>query len=399
MKRYTLKNGLTLLLDARKSDSVAIGILVKVGSNDERPNERGIAHFMEHMLFEGTKTKTSQELTSVVEGVGGESNAATTNERTFFYTVVPKKYFDQALDMLADMFQNSTFEQKSFQKEKSVILDEIKMVHDDPKAFQWVTFLSTLYKKNRTRLPIYGSMSIIKKLKRDDLLRFYKKYYTTKNMAISITGNVTNVKTKVEKAFSSLSQKEVKRWNNPLEIEQKKIQRKKIKRKTNQTYFLLGYKTPTARHKDAAILDVVRAILDRGQSSRLFNEIRTRRGLAYAVGAVCESCYSYGHFAVSVITNKKNISRVRRVILEQLQLPNLTKKELMDAKKFLEGSLILSNEDNLERTERNALWAVLGRDHKKHMQDIKAVSLKDIQRVVKKYFHVNYTETIIEQKD
>tara|TARA_Y100000310_G_scaffold334233_1_gene413534 strand:+ start:66020 stop:67219 length:1200 start_codon:yes stop_codon:yes gene_type:complete len=399
MKRYKLKNGLTLLVDPRQSNAVALGILIKVGSNDEKPKERGIAHFMEHMLFEGTKTKSSQELTAVIEGVGGESNAITTNEKTFVYAVVPKKHFSRTLETLADIFINSTFLPKSFQKEKGVIHDEIKMLHDDPKAFQWILFLETLFKKNRIRLPVYGDLKIIRNLKRDALLSFYKKYYSSKNIIVSVAGNVKNIKSLVEKQFSSLNSSPVSRWKNPVEIKHTKLESKKKVHKTNQTYFLLGYKTPPAKHKDAPVLDVVRAILDRGQSSRLFDEIRSKRGLAYAVGAAHEDALTYGYFVVSVITNKKNVPRVRRVVLEQLQLPSLSQKELDEAKQYLEGSLILSNEDNLERVERNAVCEFLGRDHKKYMAALKRVSLADVRRVVKKYFHKHFTETIIEQKD
>mgnify|MGYP000123758922 FL=1 len=177
-----------------------------------------------------------------------------------------------------------------------------------------------------------------------------------------------------------------------------KLESKKKVHKTNQTYFLLGYKTPLAKHKDTPVLGVIRAILDRGQSSRLFDEIRSKRGLAYAVGAAHEAALTYGYFAVSVITNKKNVPRVRKVVLEQLQLPSLSKKELNEAKQYLEGSLILSNEDNLERAERNAFCAFLGRNQKKYMAALKRVTLQDIKRVTKKYFHKNFTETIIEQK-
>jgi predicted Zn-dependent peptidase len=297
------------------------------------------------------------------------------------------------------MFINSTFLPKSFQKEKGVILDEIKMLHDDPKAFQWILFLETLFKKNRIRLPVYGDLKIIRNLKRDALLSFYKKYYSSKNIIVSVAGNVKNIKSLVEKQFSSLNSSPVSRWKNPVEIKHTKLESKKKVHKTNQTYFLLGYKTPPAKHKDAPVLDVVRAILDRGQSSRLFDEIRSKRGLAYAVGAAHEDALTYGYFVVSVITNKKNVPRVRRVVLEQLQLPSLSQKELDEAKQYLEGSLILSNEDNLERVERNAVCEFLGRDHKKYMAALKRVSLADVRRVVKKYFHKHFTETIIEQKD
>ncbi|MEK6903941.1 MAG: pitrilysin family protein [Nanoarchaeota archaeon] len=398
MQKSILSNGLTLLLDKRDGDTVAIGILVKVGSNDERPQERGIAHFLEHMLFEGTTTKSAKELTGAIENVGGESNATTTNERTFFYAVVPKKHCDLALDMLADMFQNATFPQDAFEKEKNIIEDEIKMLHDDPKAYQWIVFLGTLFKTNRTRLPIYGDLACIKRLRREDLIAFYEKYYTAKNIIISVSGDIRGIAEKIKKAFATIRSSPIARWENPLELKQEKKVQKKIQMQINQSYIALGYKTPPTTDSNSPVLDVIKAILDRGQSSRLFEEIRTKRGLVYAVGAIHESDLAYGYFAVAAMTQKKNIKKVRQLFLEILQLPNLSEQEVAVAKEYVEGSLIIEHENNLERVEQNAIWDMFGAQYASYRKAIRHVTLNDVKRVVKKYFTPAYTETILEQK-
>lgn len=399
MEKHILNNGLTLLIDHRTADAVTIGILVKVGSNDERLEERGIAHFLEHMLFEGTTTKSAKELTSAIENIGGESNATTTNERTFFYVTVPKKHVALAIAMLADMFQNASFPKDAFEKEKSIILDEIKMLHDDPKAYQWIIFLQHLFTKNRTRLPVYGDVSCIKKLSREKVMQFYKKYYTTRNSIITVCGNVPDIKKKIERAFSKLRSTPVQRWKNPEELFQKHPVEKTLSKDIHQTYILFGYKTSPAHHKDSPVLDVIKALLDRGQSSRLFDEIRTKRGLAYAVGAAHEANSTYGYFVVAVMTQKRNREEVRSLIREITQLPKLTAAEVAIAKEYVEGSIVVAHEHNLERAERNAIWEIAGTNYENYCRAIRQVTQEDVARVVRTYFTQNYTETILEQKN
>ncbi|MFH1332062.1 MAG: pitrilysin family protein, partial [archaeon] len=154
MKKTTLSNGITLITEKRSTKSVTIQVTVKAGSNHENEKIAGISHFIEHMLFEGTKNRTAIELANEIESIGGEINAATSTERTLYYVTVLKKYFDKAVDVLADLIQNPLFEEKAIEKERNVVLDEVNLVMDDPKRYQWVLFQRTLYKKHPARNPI-----------------------------------------------------------------------------------------------------------------------------------------------------------------------------------------------------------------------------------------------------
>ncbi|MEK6938078.1 MAG: pitrilysin family protein, partial [Nanoarchaeota archaeon] len=191
MQKVVLPNGLTIIYEARKSKSIVVEVLTKVGSNQEKPTERGISHFIEHITFEGTaKRPTNQLISNEIERVGGDFNAYTTNERTCFYVKVLKKHFPLAVEILADILQNSLFNKKEIEKEKRVVLKEIDLVNDEPKFYQWILLQKNLFQKHPVRYPTYGSKEVIKNLSRDKLLKYFHQHYVPANMVISIVGEV-----------------------------------------------------------------------------------------------------------------------------------------------------------------------------------------------------------------
>ena len=163
MKKVILNNGLTIIHEKKKGNSVVIQIMVKVGSDFELENERGISHFLEHILFEGTaKRPTNQNISNEIEKIGGDFNAYTSNEKTCFYVKVLKKHFHTAVDVLADVLQNPLFKEEDIVKEKNVILKEIDMIHDEPKYYQWILLQKTLFDEHPCRFPTYGDKNVIK---------------------------------------------------------------------------------------------------------------------------------------------------------------------------------------------------------------------------------------------
>ena len=402
MKKIKLKNGLTVLIDKRPTASVAIEVIVKVGSNFENKNNFGISHFVEHMLFEGTKHRATREIANEIEGIGGELNAATSNERTFFYCYVPKKYFDRALDVLADIIQNPLFTEKSILKERKIISDEIDLVNDNPLFYQWILFQKTLFKENPAKNPIYGRREIVSKINREDLLKYYRGYYVPNNIIISVSGGVDErVVGKIEKAFSNLKKRTVCGLKIPKEPEQKEIRELVEKKEVSHSYMVLGYNAAKRGEKDSYVLDVIQAILGRGQSGRMFNEIRTKRGLAYNVGAQYEANVDFGFFAIYLSSDKKNLGEIKEIILQEFDnLSNLSDDELDDAKNYIEGNFILKVEDNKERADLAGFWDMVddARNLSEYVNRIKKVTKNDIKKVAKKYFTKNYTWVRIEQK-
>jgi predicted Zn-dependent peptidase len=399
MEKTTLKNGITLITEKRSTKSVTIQVMVKAGSNYENEKIAGISHFMEHMLFEGTKTRTAIEIANEIESLGGEINAATSNERTVYYITVLKKYFDTAVEVLADMIQNPLFDEKALEKERGVVLDEVNMVVDDPKRYQWVLFQKTLYKKHPAKNPIYGTAQAIKTITRQDMLDYYEKHYKPNNIIITVVGNMKDTKEKIEQKFI-FQPKETGKREKIDEPQLERVETLVEPREILQSYMMMGYKTVPRTHEDSYTIDVIRAILGRGQSSRLFDEIRVKRGLAYSLGVIHDSETDYGWLAVYVGTDKRNIETVKEIILNEVsKLKKTSSNEIKDAKRFIEGNYYLENEDNHSMADNLASWEMIGdlQGAEEYVKRIKKVTKQDIKRVIEKYMK-NYVYVGIEQK-
>ena len=401
MRKYKLKNGISIIFEKNTSKSVAVEVMFKVGSNDENKKIAGISHFVEHMLFEGTKKRiNSKAIANEIEKYGAEFNAYTSENRTAYFIKIINKRFDNALDILSDMVTNSIFNSKMIEKEKKVIIKEINMVTDDPRQHQWILFQKNLFEKHPTKYPTYGTVKAVKSFNRDILKNYYNKHYLPNNMIISVVGNVNNVKEKINKYFKNLKPKKLtvrKSIKEPLQIKTKKFVEK---RKVNNSYMVLGYKTVPRSSKESYVFDVIASILGRGQSGWIFDEIRNKRGLAYQVGVQNDPEDDYGMFAVFVGLDKKYIEKAKKIIIEQFRkLEKLNKKELEEAKTYIEGDYTLKLEDNFNLADNLAFWENI-KDASladKYINKIKNVKISDIKRVAKEYLNNNYTLIVIEQ--
>ncbi len=398
MKKVVLGNGLTIISRKTKSNSVTLGVCVKTGSNNEDSHNKGISHFIEHMVFEGTKKRTAQEIVREIEKVGGEFNAFTDHEITFYYAKVLGKYFDKALGVLGDMLKNSVFNKKFIDKERKVILEEMNLWDDDPKAHQWVLFQKVLYKNHPARYPVIGFKDTLKKINKYDILEYFNKYYVPNNMIIVVTGNFDNkAEEKIKREFGSLRPREIEPKEFKEEEKQNKIIKSKEKKEVTHSYLVIGYKTVNRENEDSYVLDVISVILGLGQSSRLFNEIRMKRGLSYNLGINHECNKTFGYIGAFVNADHKNIDICRELILDGFKLKNLTQKEIQDAKNMVEGILLLKNEDTKDLAISLGRWEFL-KDAKyfyDYVKKIKKITKKDILRVAKKYLNKNYTEILI----
>jgi predicted Zn-dependent peptidase len=398
VNRYKLTNGLKILELKRKSDIVTIQITINVGSNNEDKKIAGISHFIEHMVFEGTKKKTSSEIANFVEGLGGEMSAYTSNEITCFYVKIVKKYFEKALDVLSDILINPLFDVKLIEKERPIILSEINMVQDQPRHYQWTLFYQTVFNKFPTKNPIYGRVDSVKSISKKDLIDYYSKFYTAPNTVVTVVGNIDNLKGKVSKYFKGMSslKTEVKFIPETVNKRNQKIEKKKI----NQSYAVLGYKTPCRNEFDSYVLDVVRAVLGRGLSGKLFRTIRIKHGLAYDVGINSDPSMNYGTFSAYFSTDKKNIDKCVKLCLEEFKkLKKITSKELVEAKQFLEGEFVLDKENSQSLAAEMGQWELVSNaeDGLNYVKKIKKVTKKDIIRVVNKYLNDKYSLAVIKQ--
>jgi len=402
MEKYRLKNGTTVIFDKNLSKSVSVEIMFKVGSNDEPLKISGISHYLEHMLFEGTKKrKNSRDIANEIEKYGAEFNAYTTGDRTAYFIKIINKKFEIALDILSDMVTNSIFDKKIMEKEKRVILKEINMVTDDPRQHQWILFQKNLFEKHPARNPTYGTVKAVKSIDRKTLVNYYTEHYSSNNMIVAVVGNVDNVKQKIEKYFGNLRPREVKTRKpieEPLQTKPKKFIEK---RDIQNSYMVLGYKSVPRLHEDSYVFDVINGIVGRGQSGWMFDEIRNKRGLAYQVGVLAEHEKDHGYFAIYTGLDKKNIKEAKELILQQFKrLQKLTEKELDEAKTYIEGNYTLMLEDNFHASDNLAYWETI-KDVSyadNYIKNIKKVKISDIKRVAKKYLNKNYLLVSIEQK-
>src|SRR3989338_149874 len=376
--------------------------MVKAGSNYENKSILRISHFLEHMLFEGTKKRPdSMIIANEIEKYGAEFNAYTSTNRTAFFIKIINKRFEKALDILSDMVSNPLFREDKIAKEKKVILREIDMVTDDPRQHQWILFQKNLFEKHPAKNPIYGTIRSVSSISRKELLDYYRKYYAPNNMIISVVGNIQNVKNKIQKYFGSLKPVKIPKRKIIKEPLNKKTKAFVEKRKTQNSYIVLGYKVPVRTDKGSYSMDVITSILGRGQSGWIFDEIRNKHGLSYQTGVQHYPEDDYGTFAVFVGLDKKNIPKAKSIILNQFKrLQKLTKKELDEAKAYIDGHYALELEDNFHYADNMSFWelikdAGLSEDY---IKTIRKVTIDDVKSAAKKYLNENYTFVAIEQK-
>lgn len=400
MKKEVLSNGLTVLYKKRKSRAIVVEIMVKTGSNHEKLEERGISHFLEHILFEGTlKRPSNWHISNEIEKIGGDFNAYTTNERTNFYIKVLRKHFKKAVDVLADILQNPLLKDEDIEREKNIVLKEIEMVNDEPRFYQWILLQKNLFKKHPCRNPTYGEKKQILALNRKKIWQYFQKHYVPNNMIISIIGDVPNWKKEIEKKFS-VPKKNLAKPALQMEILDKKSSVKREKRNIANSYMVIGFKTVPKKNKDAYALEVINGILGRGQSGKMFTEIRSKRGLAYDVGTQHVAEVSFGYFAIYACVDKKNVKVTKEVILKEIKkLKDLSNSELQEAKEAIEGEYFLDLEDSQRLADQVLFWeqAESAQAMNKFIRNIKKVSPADIKRVIDKYFK-NHTFVVLEGK-
>ena len=399
MEKYKLKNGLTLIYEETNSKSVAMEVMVEVGSNHEPLKILGVSHFLEHMLFEGTKKrKNSKEITREIDRFGGYFNAYTTTDRTAYHIKGLTKQFDKILEVMGDIFQNSLFTKKTIDKEKQVILKEIHMVLDDPRFYQWVLFQKSLFKSHPAKNPTYGTLSSVKNMDQSDILSHFNKYYVPSNMVISVVGRVPNVREKVETIFKNMGagSVNVERFNQVKDVEPLSVLEN---RKTLSSYLVHGYKIPSRLEMESYVVDVIAAILGKGQSGWMFDEIRNKRGLSYEVGVNCDSALDHGYFAVQASVNKSKVEITQKIILTVLKkLQKVNNTDLEEAKGYIEGSFALENEDSIKYADQLCFWELAGdaRLAEEYLNKIQRITKRDVQKVAKEYLNENFTRVLIE---
>lgn len=334
--------------------SVALGLWVKAGSRDEKEEQSGISHFIEHMLFKGTERRSARELAEALEAVGGQLNAFTTKEYTCYYIRVLDEHLDLGIDVLTDMFFNSRFDPTDVDTERNVILEEINMYEDSPDELIHDLFARTLWKNHPLGRPILGNGVIIKSLTREELYRYYKSKYIPQNVVISAAGRICWAEL-VDKLAPMFSASPI---TLPPTAEESPVSQAAIvnqEKDTEQVQICLG--VPGLKQEDDRLypLYILNNVLGGGVSSRLFQEIREQRGLAYSVYSYHTAYRDSGLFGIYAGTSPSNRDQVVDLIVQEIKKlcqEGISIEELRRSQEQIKGNLYLNLESVSNRMTR-----------------------------------------------
>ncbi len=392
-----MPNGLRLILIPMESvKSVTALVMVGAGSRYETRDNNGVSHFLEHMAFKGTKKRPSAILiSSLIDGIGGEFNAFTSKETTGYYIKSSSNHINLLLDVLSDMLRNSLFDAKEIDKERGVILEEINLYEDTPVRKIGDVYEQLLYGDTPMGWDVAGQKEIIKKIDRQNFISYMESLYSPHNMTVVVAGGFKSsaVTELVQKYFGQMARFKTK----PAE----KVIEKQIKpslfikqKNTEQAHLALGVRTFPVHDSRRYILSVLATILGGGMSSRLFHEVREKRGLAYYVRSSNEHYDDCGSLVSTSGVDPKRIEEAITVILDQyhrisnFQFP-ISNEELAKAKEYMKGHLILELEDSRAVAGFYGSQEILERKIEtpdEAIAKIKAVTVEELEAVAKEIF-------------
>ncbi|HSR12262.1 MAG TPA: pitrilysin family protein, partial [Thermodesulfobacteriota bacterium] len=288
-RKDTLPNGLTyLVLKNAGTASVAVDLWIRVGSRNEAPEKNGISHFVEHLLFKGTATRSAREISRQLSSVGGSINASTQWEYTQVHISILPAHLPLALEILADMARNSVMSKDMVEKERKVILEEISLGKIYPPAYVLNLVTRSLFRENPLQMPISGTAETVKSIGVDDLRSFYRRHYVPNNCFLSVVGNVDpdRAGAAIEERFASWPRGEERVSPPPAPTRQQRFQEVSERKFLDQAIVVLAVQAMGIRDKDRAAFDIVNTALGAGGNSRLYHEIREKKGLSYLVGSM-----------------------------------------------------------------------------------------------------------------
>lgn len=399
-KMTTLKNGLRVITVARpQTETISLGIWVKTGSAYEQAQVNGISHFLEHMAFKGTTNRSSLQISEEIEDVGGQSNAYTSREFTAFYAKMLKGDAELAIDVLADILQNSTFPQDELEKEREVVVQEIKQAIDTPDDIIFDYFQEAAFPDQALGRSILGPMETVRSFERETLKNYIKTNYAAENMVVCAVGNLEH-DSFVKMAEARLSNVQPKTNFTP-EVQTYKGGFYLEKREIEQAHVLLGFQGTKYETESYYPNILFSTLFGGGMSSRLFQEIREKRGLVYTVYSFTTSHTGDGLFGIYAGTGHKELKTLIPVVCDEIQKvcqDQVDAKELQRAKTQLKASMLMSLESSSSTAEILARQMLIFNriiPVEEMVERIEKVTLADIQGAAHKIFSSQPTYTLL----
>ncbi|MBI4353472.1 MAG: insulinase family protein [Candidatus Omnitrophica bacterium] len=389
-----LPNGIRVVTAPLKErKSAALGLWVHTGGRDEEPSKSGISHFLEHLVFKGTKTRSADQIKEAVEGVGGSLNAFTSEEYTCFLAKSSQEYFEKVFGVLSDMVLNAALRKRDLEKERTVIMEEIKMTQDQPSQYVDELLTELLWPGHALGRPLAGTLETVGGLTQENLKSYRDDHYQPDFITVAASGALSH--RRVLRAAGSHFIKKASQRQKTASLFKNRQTEPRLKwfhKKTEQTHLALGIHSFPKDHEDVYALDILSVLLGGNMSSRLFNEVREKRGLAYEIGTAVRKFQETGAFIVGAGIDNRKVHEAVKVILKELRRTTrelVGKEELKRTKEFYLGQLDLALENSLDRM----LWVgdslvTLGRIRapREVARRVGKVTAEDIRRVARKIF-------------
>ncbi|ASD64071.1 M16 family metallopeptidase [Bdellovibrio bacteriovorus] len=388
-KKSELSNGIRVVSELHPgSRAVSMGIWVLTGTRDETPDVAGISHLLEHLVFKGTKTRSAYQIAKSLEALGGELNAYTTREYTCYHALVLKDHWEKALDVLADLVSNMKLTQKEFDLEKGVILQEIAMSEDSHEDMVYDVFYEQVYGAHPLGRPILGTPVSVARMKQTQVMNYYKKTYTGKNIIVSASGCIDHddLMAGIQKRLGSKKKSELKntrrvpRWLNRRHV---------VEKQAEQVHMLLGLPTASFQDKHRFEAVVTNTLLGGGMTSKLYQSVREKRGLVYSIHSSLNTNIDSGMLTIYAGTEAKNARKVGDLISKEfakIRKSGVTKADVEMCKTQVVGSILLGSDDIENRMTSLAVnEMVFGRYRavESVIDEIKAVTVDSVNDYIR----------------
>ncbi|NLO18981.1 MAG: insulinase family protein [Ignavibacteria bacterium] len=399
-KKTELANGLRIISEyVPNLESFALGLSINTGSRSDPKELSGLAHFFEHICFRDTEHRTSKQIAYQLENIGANANAFTTKEMICFYARALKKHFNSTLQILSDIVLFPKFDLKDIEKEKKIIIEEIKSIEDDPEELIFEQADKILFKNSKLAQTIAGTVESVKNISQADIINFHKQQISPENIIVSFAGNICHDRAveAISKHFSHLE-------NNgylPLKEKFTSIKSKnQFKKPYHQNHIVICRRLPGIKHKDKMSLTILASLLGEGFSSRLYQKLREQKSLAYSVFAQSHFFSDAGAFYIYIATDKANAAISKVLIFDELE--NLTTKkihssELKRAKELTKTNITIELESLTARMQKlasNEFHFARKEDLSSKIEEINSIQLEDIKESAIKYFDIKNWKTI-----